>query len=103
MHDDYTWSDFIWGKGITYGLFTSLLGSCGVMGLHMSIALIGLDWDCEWKSCNALMKWTLEHEMLIQFYYDATLEHEYEYVLMMLWLWTCICSWNVHKMNVMKF
>ena len=61
--DDYTWYDVIWGKGITYGLFTSLLGLCWVMGIYISIALVGFNWN--WGSCNALIEWTLEHEMLI--------------------------------------
>ena len=45
--DDYESYDVILGKGITYGLFTSLLGLCGVMGINMSIALLGLNLDCE--------------------------------------------------------
>ena len=45
--DDYTWCDVIWDKSIAYGLFTSLLGLCGVMGLHMNIELVCLDWDYE--------------------------------------------------------
>ena len=42
VNDDYTWYDVIWGKGIAYGIFTSLLALCGVIGLHMGIALVGL-------------------------------------------------------------
>ena len=46
-NDDYTWCDAIWGKDITCDLFSSLLDLCRVIGLHMSIALVGLGWDCE--------------------------------------------------------
>ena len=30
-----------------YGLFLSLLSLCGIMGLHVYVALVGLDWDYE--------------------------------------------------------
>ena len=44
---DYTCYDVIWGKDIAYGIFTSLHGLCGVMGLHISIVLGHLDGDCD--------------------------------------------------------
>ena len=30
-----------------FGLMIGLLSMCEVMGLHMYIALVDLDWDCE--------------------------------------------------------
>ena len=48
MYDiDYTCFDVVWGKGNAYGLFASLLGLCGVMGLHIYIVLVELDWGYE--------------------------------------------------------
>ena len=41
-----------------YGLFLSLLSLCGVMGLHIYLALVGLDWDYEQGFCYVLMKWS---------------------------------------------
>lgn len=37
----------IWGKVNVYGLFASYIGLCGVMGVHIQIALIDLDWGYE--------------------------------------------------------
>ncbi len=33
--------------GKAFGLMIGLLSMCEVMGLHMYIALVELDWDCE--------------------------------------------------------
>ena len=37
----------IWSKLYVCGLLVSELSMCDVMGLHMYIALVGLDWDYE--------------------------------------------------------
>ena len=41
-----------------YGVMMGLLSMCEVMGLHMYIALVDLDWDCEEGLMMFYVKWS---------------------------------------------
>ena len=48
MHvSSYTCNVNVWSKWYVFGLFVILLSMCEVIGRHIYIALVGLDWDDE--------------------------------------------------------
>ena len=103
MYDhDYICYDVIWGKGIDYGPFGSLLGLHGIMGHHIHIALVDLDLGLWVRSYDVLIRWTLKMNKWLWLWYDVTLEHEHEYVLLLLWyglvyvLWMWIKAFKVN-------